>query len=99
MPFQKGESGNKDGRPKQTPEQKEQNALFKSLIKQATIPALQGIIEIAGDKHSRERLAACRYIIDKAYGANAVFVTNDEQLNINIVYHVPSGSTDDDGWD
>jgi len=100
VPFQKGQSGNSSGRPKQTPEQKGQNALFKSLIKQATVPALQGVIEIAGEIGNKDRLAACRYIIDKAYGANAVFVTNDEPITINIVRHISNDDeTDDDGWD
>lgn len=101
MPYQKGESGNRNGRPKQTSEQKEQSARFRALIKQATIPALESVIEIAGDRRHKDRLSACRFIIEKAYGANAVFAADDEPITINIIRHVANSSdeADEDSWD
>ena len=103
MPFQAGASGNPKGRPKRTAEQQEQNGKFKELLRQATIPALNGIIEIANDKRSKDRLNACKYIIDKAFGANTELLIDDEMepLTIKIVTCDPKIKKDmgkDDDW-
>ncbi len=89
MPFSKGQSGNIKGRPRQTAEQKEQKVWFKALLKEATVPALESIIAIASDEHNKDCLNACKYIIDKAYGAGAVLLTEDnvEPFTIHIVRH------------
>ncbi len=104
MPFEVGKSGNERGRPKFTSEQKEKRTEFQSLLKEATIPALQSIIEIASDKRSRDRLRACQYIIDKAYGVNAAFLSDDETepIKIQIIRHNPDlgkAQDPDDSWD
>lgn len=87
MPFHKGQSGNSGGRPKQTQVQKDQREKFRALLKQATVPALQSIIEIAQDEHSKDRLNACKYIIDKSYGADKAFLSenDDEPITIRVV--------------
>lgn len=89
MPFQKGVSGNKSGRPKQTPQEKEERERFKELLKSATVTALANIIQIANDKHSRDRFKANAYLIDKAYGNNAVFLSeNMEDIIEPVVIRV-----------
>lgn len=87
MPFQKGVSGNAQGRPNQTPAQKEEKEEFMTLLREATLPALHGVIEIASDKQSRDRLRACQYILDKAFGANTSFLSDDttEPLTIHML--------------
>ena len=74
MPFEKGKSGNPKGRPRQTAEQKSQKEQFQRLLKSSTVDALQSIIQIANDRYNKDRFNACKYIIDKAYGANTAFL-------------------------
>ena len=74
MPYAKGQSGNPKGRPKQTAEQKSQKEQFQRLLKSSTVEALQSIIQIANDRYNKDRFNACKYIIDKAYGANTAFL-------------------------
>lgn len=99
MPFQKGVSGNAKGRPKQTQDQKREKEEFISLLREATIPALHGIIEIASDKQSKDRLRACQYLLDKAYGVNTSLLSDDasEPLTIHIVRH--ETKDEEDSWD
>ena len=103
MAFQKGVSGNKSGRPKQTPEEKEERERFKELLKSATVTALANIIQIANDKHSRDRFKANTYLIDKAYGNNAVFLSEGaediEPVQIIITpYHKKDDEAEDEDW-
>lgn len=102
MPFQKGESGNAGGRPKQTPEEREQREQFLALLGRSTVPALKSIIEIAADRRNRSRLAACKYIVDKAYGANAELLIAAEPVTIRVIpYEKPEDKEvwEPDDWD
>lgn len=100
MPFEKGVSGNKDGRPKQTPQQKEERNRFKALLKSSTIPALESVIALSQDRYSKDRFNACRYLIDKAYGANAAFLVDstEDTSPVFIVLRQSRKKTDDD-WE
>lgn len=102
MPFEKGKSGNPRGRPRQTAEQKSQREQFQRLLKSSTVDALQSIIQIANDRYNKDRFNACRYIIDKAYGANTAFLLDGTEETTPIVIEVvPYGkqNEDDEDWE
>jgi len=99
MPFEKGKSGNPKGRPKQTAEQKSQKEQFKKLLKSYTVEALQNIIQIANDRYNKDRFNACKYIIDKAYGANTAFLLDGtEETTPTVIKIAPCGKENED-WD
>lgn len=101
MPYAKGQSGNPKGRPKQTAEQKSQKEQFKKLLKSSTVEALQSIIQIASDRYNKDRFNACKYIIDKAYGANTAFLLDGtEETTPTVIKIAPCGkeNEDDEDW-
>lgn len=102
MPFQKGQSGNPKGRPKQSAEEKEQREKFQELLKSSTVMALESIIAIANDRYNKDRFNACKYIIDKAYGANTAFLLNGEESTQPLVIEVVSHNKEetlDEEWE
>lgn len=100
MPFRPGESGNPKGRPKQTPQQKEERDYFKKLLKSSTVSALESVIAISQDRYNKDRFNACRYLIDKAYGANTAFLMDDAE-DTSPVYIVlrRSQQEQDEDWE
>ncbi len=103
MSFTKGASGNPKGRPKYSKQQKEERDSFKELLKSSTLSALESIIEISQEKHGKDRFNACRYLIDKAYGANAVLIdSKDDDSPVFIVVKSngkKATETLDDEWE
>ena len=99
MPFEKGRSGNPQGRPKQTAEQKSQKEQFKKLLKSSTVEALQSIIQIANDRYNKDRFNACKYIIDKAYGSNTAFLLDGNEESTPTVIHVVPYGKENEVWD
>lgn len=72
------------------------------MLKSSTVDALQSIIQIANDRYNKDRFNACRYIIDKAYGANTAFLLDGTEETTPIVIEVvPYGkqNEDDEDWE
>ena len=100
MGFVKGTSGNPKGRPKMSDDEKEQREEFKALLRNATVPALQAIVEISQSKCSKDRFNACKYIVDKAFGNNTVFLSDEvENIEPVIVRVMPYRKEDEENKD
>lgn len=104
MGFREGVSGNPKGRPKMSDDEKEQREEFKKLLRTATVPALQAIIEISQSKCNKDRFNACKYILDRCFGANAVFFGEDtedvEPVVIRVIpYQKPDSEDKDEDWE
>ena len=81
-------------------DEKEQREEFKNLLRFATVPALQAIIEISQSKCSKDRFNACKYIVDKAFGNNTVFLSEDvENIEPVIIRVMPYHKEDEDNKD
>lgn len=103
MPFEKGRSGNPKGRPRQPDEQNLQKKQFKKLLLSSTVSTLETIIKISNDPKSKDRLNACKYLIDKAYGSNPIFLSdNDSEDSSVIIKVIPYSCEENDNdvdWD
>lgn len=97
MPFEKGKSGNPKGRPKQSAEEKSQKEQFKKLLRSSTVTALESIIQIANERYNKDRFNACKYLIDKAWGANTAFLLDGtEEAEPVVITVVPYRQEDED---
>lgn len=67
------------------------------MLKSSTVEALQSIIQIANDRYNKDRFNACKYIIDKAYGANTAFLLDGtEDTAPTVIRIVPYGKENED---
>lgn len=93
MPWEKGQSGNKNGRPALNEKQKQNVAIFKKRLKEHSVVALDELINMMMTTTNQElKYKICTYILDKTYGKNFIaeqFDEKDDTININLI-PVPS---------
>ena len=79
MAFEKGKSGNPNGRPKTTEE-------FKRKLKEGTVDALEEILDIMSNgEKDNDRLTAAKIVLDKALGTNYKLFENDGEVEDNEI--------------
>ena len=84
MGFEKGKSGNPDGRPRITEE-------FKQALSKSTMEALKVIRRVMNDPTARnfDRITAAKYVLDKSLGINFyLFDSEDEGEDNELVVRI-----------
>ena len=77
--FEKGKSGNPNGRPRTSEE-------FKKKLKQGTTEALDAILDIMQNgEFENNRLAAAKLILEKSLGTNYKLFENDGEIEDNEI--------------
>ena len=73
MPFEKGQSGNPGGRPKE-------NAEVKRLAQEHGPAAIAKLVELMGCGQARTEVAAAIALLDRGYGKPAQVIAGDDDL-------------------
>ncbi len=84
-PFQKGQSGNPGGRPKEVAEVRE-------LARTYTTAAIRRLVEIMSDDNPRAAVAACNAILDRGWGKPTQFLGNDHERPLVPILNLTLGS-------
>lgn len=89
MPFQKGKSGNPNGRKPLSDTAKAEQKEFKQLLKESTPAAFQNILQIANNPRHLKQFEACKFILEKGYGIDPKLlleeVAENEPIQIEII--------------
>lgn len=93
MPFKKGQSGNKKGRPKLDEVEKQNVAYFKQQLKRYSVVALEELYDLMCNSFNPEiRYKCATYILDRSYGKDFVAEkAEDDNKNIKIQLFVKDG--------
>lgn len=93
MPFKKGQSGNKKGRPKLDEVEKQNVAYFKQQLKRYSVVALEELYDLMCNSFNPEiRYKCATYILDRSYGKDFVAEkAEDDNKNIKIQLLVKDG--------
>lgn len=89
MSFEKGKSGNPNGRPKLTEE-------FKSALSESTMEALSVIREVMNNPKARnfDRITAAKYVLDKSLGLNYQLFDESSEEDNEIVVRIVKADKD-----
>ena len=86
-PFQKGQSGNPKGRPKQTQEQKDALSMIKALAPEAA-EKLREIMQ-SPDVRTADQLRAIEIILDRTYGK--AYATEAVESTLDVAREILGG--------
>lgn len=81
MPFQKGQSGNPGGRPKE-------NTEVKDLAKQHTETAVRRLVYWLESDNAKASVSAAQALLDRAWGRPAQTVAGDPSQPMRLVVEI-----------
>lgn len=89
MPFKKGQSGNKRGRPPKSEYERYCQKEFEKALKECSPDALEVLVSLMRRGDNSTRLKAAQFILDKSFGSAGGFLLDKEperqSLTINLI--------------